>query len=41
MGLWRTERGTEEGLGVWEPEPQYMRPEVLSKDTSPVLNDIN
>jgi len=34
------ERGTEERLGEWEPEPQLMWLEVLSEDISPALKDI-
>jgi hypothetical protein len=39
-GLQRTERGTEERLGEWEPEPQLVQPEVLLEDISPVIKDI-
>jgi len=34
------ERGTEDKLGEWEPEPRLVRPEALSEDISPALRDI-
>ena len=40
MGLWRTEWGTGERLGEWEPDARLVQPEVLSEVTLPALKDI-